>query len=199
ELVGLGTGCRYESPDLTERQAMINRTKRYIELASDLGCRRVRVFGNRVPAGVRRDDCVRWVGESLRMLGEFAQPRGVDVLLEMHGQFNYYGYAREAVRIADHPRVALVYNCDTRDLVGGSVAAVYSQVRDLIRHVHMHEFLGPFPYPELIALLQADGYNGYFSSEIEVERPTPEHYLAAYASLFRAWAGQPFYGVPEED
>ncbi|MFH1086315.1 MAG: sugar phosphate isomerase/epimerase family protein [Chloroflexota bacterium] len=199
ELVGLGTGCRYESPNPAERQAMVDRTKRYIELANDLGSTRVRVFGNIIPAGVRRDDCVGWVGESLRTLGEFGESLGVDVLLEMHGQFNYYGFARAAVEIADHPNVALVYNCDTRDMVGGSVAAVYSQVRDLIRHVHMHEFLGPYPYPELIGLLDADGYDGYFSSEIEVERPTPEHYLAVYASLFRAWAGLPFYGVPDND
>ena len=158
----------------------------------------MRVFGNNIPAGVRREDCVRWVGESLRELGEFAEPLGVDVLLEMHGQFNYYDFSRTAVQIADHPRVGLVYNSDPRDMVAGSVAAVYSQVRPWIRHVHMHTFQGAYPYPELIGLLEADGYDGYFSSEIEVENPTPEQYLAVYASLFRAWAGQPFFGGPEE-
>ncbi len=198
ELVGLGTGSRFESPDLAERQAVIERTKRYVVLAHDVGCKRVRVFGNNIPAGVRREDCVRWVGESLRELGEFGESLGVDVLLEMHGQFNYYDFSRTAVQIADHPRVGLVYNSDPRDMVAGSIAAVYSQVRPWIRHVHMHTFQGAYPYPELIGLLKADGYQGYLSSEIEVENPTPEQYLAVYASLFRAWAGQPFFGGPEE-
>jgi len=194
EVAGVGTGCRYDSPDPAQRQAMIERTRRYVELATDLGARRVRVFGNDIPAGVSRGECVRYVGESLRLLGEFAEPYGVDVLLEMHGQFNYWGFARRAVEIANHPRVALVYNSDARDLVAGSVAATYGQVRGWIRHVHMHEFVGPFPYPELFALLEADGYSGYFSSEVE-EEPSAEHLLGTYANLFRAWAGQPFFGT----
>lgn len=195
EAVCIGTGSRFEAADAAQRQAMVDRTKRFVELASDVGCRRVRVFGNNIPKDVRRDDCVRYVAESLRTLGEFAEPFGVDVLLEMHGQFNYWGFARTAVEIASHPRVAIVYNCDNRDLVAGSVRATYSQVRSWIRHVHMHDFLGGYPYPELFALLHADQYEGYLSTEIELrEEPTREQYLAMYAALFRAWAGQPFFG-----
>jgi sugar phosphate isomerase/epimerase len=194
EVAGLGTSSRFDSPDPAKRQAMVERTKRYIELAADLGAPRIRVFGNDMPAGVSRDECLGYVGACLAELGEFAEGYDVDVLLEMHGQFNYWGFARAAVEIADHPNVAIVYNCDPRDLVAGSVAATYSQVAGLIRHVHMHEFVGPFPYPELFELLEADGYDGYFSSEVESE-VTAEHLLGMYANLFRAWAGQPFFAM----
>lgn len=197
EVACLGTSARFEAAEPSLRQAVVERTKRYIELAADLGCGRIRVFGNDVPEGVRRDDCVCYVGESLRTLGEFAEPFGVDVLLEMHGQFNYFGFCLPAVGTARHPRVGLVYNCDPRDLVAGSVSSIYSRVRRWIRHVHMHEFDLPFPYPELIGLLKADSYEGYFSAEIEFENPTPEQYLAVYASLFRAWAGQPYFTAPQ--
>jgi sugar phosphate isomerase/epimerase len=197
EAACIGTGSRFDSPDPAERSAVIERTKRFVELASDLGCPRIRVFGNDIPNDVPRDDCVKYVGESLRMLGEFAGPFGLDVLLELHGQFRYWGYARGAVEIADHPNVALVYNCDQADVVGGSVAATYERVRAWIRHVHLHEFNGRgsglYPYPELFALLRADGYDGYLSSEIEIDRPTPEDYLEIYAHLVRAWAGLPFF------
>jgi sugar phosphate isomerase/epimerase len=193
----IGTGSRFESPDRAQRLAIVERTKRFVELASDLGCQRIRVFGNNFPQEVERDDCVRYVAESLRLLGEFAEPFGVDVLLEMHGQFRYWGYARAAVELAAHPRVALVYNSEDSDVVGGSVAATYRQVRHLIRHVHLHQFggtgSGTYPYPELLALLKADGYTGYLSSEIELDQPTRENYLEMYAHLFRAWAGQPFF------
>jgi sugar phosphate isomerase/epimerase len=192
EVACIGIGTRFESPDPAQRQTMIDRTKRYVELAADVGCRRVRVFGNVIPEGVRRDACVAYVGESLRTLGEFAEPFGVDVLLEMHGQFNFWGFALGAVETAAHPRIALVYNCDQRDLVGGSVAATYSRVRRWIRHVHLHELTRGYPYPELFALLRADGYDGYLSSEVEIEVPTSEQYLALYAALCRAWAGMPF-------
>jgi sugar phosphate isomerase/epimerase len=194
EAVCIGTGCRYESPNPSERLAQIDQTKRFIELAAEVGSTRVRVFGNNLPVGVRRDDCIAYVGESLRELGEFAEPIGVDVLLEMHGQFNYWGFARSAVELANHPRVALVYNCDRQDLVAGSVAATYSRVRSLIRHVHLHELTDGFPYPELFRLLAADSYTGYVSSEIEApDALSREQYFASYAALFRAWAGQPFY------
>ena len=172
----------------------LEHARRYVELAADVGAHRIRVFGDDLKATARREDCTRYVGESLRAVAEFAQPLGVDVLLEMHGQFNYWGFARAAVEAAGHPRVALVYNCDVRDLVAGSVAATYARVRGLIRHVHMHTFYDGFPYPELLSLLAADGYAGYLSSEIEgIENPTREQYFAMYAALFRAWACQPFF------
>ncbi len=198
EVACIGTSSRFEFPEPEKRQAQIDRTKGYVELAADLACSRIRVFGNIIPAGVRRDDCVRYVGESLRALGEFAEPYGVDVLLEMHGQFNYFGFSRAAVEIADHPRVAIVYNCDPRDIIAGSIAATYSQVRDWIRHVHMHEFTGVYPYPELFELLEEDGYDGYLSSEVDDKEATNETYLKTYAALFRAWAGQPFFPMPRE-
>jgi sugar phosphate isomerase/epimerase len=197
EIACIGTGNRFESPEPASRQEQVDRARQFVELAADVGARRVRVFGNDMPAGVPRDEVVRYVGASLRQLGELAEPFGVDVLLEMHGQFNYWGFARPAVEAADHPRVGLVYNCDERDVVGGSVAATWSRVGDLVRHVHMHGFDGAYPYPELFDLLLADGYDGYLSSEIEMRepRPTAEQYLALYAALFRAWAGQPFHPI----
>ncbi|HEV8638949.1 MAG TPA: sugar phosphate isomerase/epimerase family protein [Chloroflexota bacterium] len=196
EIACLGTGHRFESPDGRQRRAQVEATKRYVELAADVGCARVRVFGNDMPSDLARDEVVQYVGESLRELGEFADPFGVDVLLEMHGQFNYWGFARAAIDVADHSRVGIVYNCDDRDLVGSSVAATYDRMRDLIRHVHMHDFGGSYPYPELFELLQEDGYDGYLSSEIELrEGPTAEQYLALYSALFRAWAGQPFHRI----
>jgi sugar phosphate isomerase/epimerase len=197
EIACVGTGNRFESPEPSKRQEQVDRVKQFVELAADVGCRRVRVFGTDMPAGVARHEVVGYVGESLRQLGEFAEPLGVDVLLEMHGQFNYWGFARAAVEAADHPRVGIVYNCDQRDLVGGSVAPTWGRVSDLVRHVHMHGFDGAYPYPELFELMLAEGYDGYLSSEIEMRepQPSPEQYFALYAALFRAWAGQPFHPI----
>jgi sugar phosphate isomerase/epimerase len=172
----------------------VERTKRYIELAADVNCKRVRVFGNDMPKeGLNGDtppdrrSVIRYVGDALRELGEFAEPHGVDVLLEMHGQFNYWGFAPEAVEHAGHPSVGIVYNSDNRDLVAGSVASTYNRVKQYIRHVHMHAFTRGFPYIELFSLLQRDGYDGYLSSEIDAENPTQEDYLLMYGQLFRAW------------
>jgi sugar phosphate isomerase/epimerase len=194
EVAGIGLSSRFDTPDANRRREVVDRTKRYVELAADLNCGRLRVFGNDMPkegpggdAPPDRETVIRYVGDALRELAEFAALHGVDVLLEMHGQFNYWYFARSAVEQAAHERVGVVYNCDPRDLVGGSVAPTYARVRHLIRHVHMHAFTRGYPYPELFGLLQRDGYLGYLSSEIDQEVPTPEDYLLMYGQLFRAW------------
>ncbi len=184
---GVGTSCVFENPDPAERQKMIDRAKRFIELARDIDAPHVRVFGNVIPKGVDRDECVKYVGESLRVLGEFADPMGVNVGLEMHGQFNFWKYALRAVEIADHPRIAIVYNCDNRDINGGSIAATYSYVRHRIRHIHMHEFTDIYPYKELFGLLKKDGYQGYLSAEIN-GGPESERLAGYYAALYRELA-----------
>jgi len=191
-VAALGTGSRFDTPDAHRRQEVVEQTKRYVELAVEVGCGRIRVFGNDMPKGEAapdRTEVLHYVGEALHEIGTFAQPYGVDVLLEMHGQFNYWGFARAAAEYAAHARVGLVYNCDQRDLVGGSVAATYGEVRSLVRHVHMHALTDSFPYPELFRLLVRDGYTGYLSSEVEQEVPPPEEYLQLYATLFRAMGG----------
>jgi sugar phosphate isomerase/epimerase len=194
EVACIGVSSRFETLDTTKRREIVDRTKRYNELAADVKCRRLRVVGNDMPkqgldgdAPPDRERVIHYVGDALRELAEFAEPHNVDVLLEMHGQFNYWHFTRAAVEHADHPRVGIVYNSDNKDMVGGSVASTYNRVRRLVRHVHMHEFTRGYPYVELFGLLQRDGYDGYLSSELGTEIPSPEDFLTMYAQLFRAW------------
>jgi sugar phosphate isomerase/epimerase len=136
EVACIGLSSRFDTPDTGRRREVVERTKRYVELAAGVNCGRLRVFGNDMPkeglAGDEppdREAVICYVGEALRELAEFAAPYGVDILLEMHGQFNYWYFARSAVEHAGHERVGLVYNCDNRDQVGGSVAPTYDRVR----------------------------------------------------------------------
>ena len=187
----LSTSRRFEWPEPERRQEEIERSKRYVELARDMGCGRIRVFGNNFPKGVEKQEVVRYVGESLRQIGEFCKGTGVDVLLEMHGEFYYWEHALRAVEIADHRNVAINYNCDRRDLVNGSVAETYGRVKHQIRHVHMHDLAdGQFPYVELFQLLKDDGYQGFMSLEQGYKGGDPDTVIGLYAALYRALMGQ---------
>lgn len=187
----LSTSRRYEWPEPERRQEEIDLSKRYVELARDMGCGRIRVFGNNFPKGVEKQEVIQYVGESLRQIGEFAEGTGVDVLLEMHGHFYYWEYTLRAVEIADHPNVAINYNSDKRDLVDGSVAETYGHVKHLIRHVHMHDLASPeFPYVELFQLLKDDGYQGFLSLEQGYKGGDPDTVIKLYAALYRALIGQ---------
>lgn len=186
-VAGLGVSNRFESPDEAERRRNVDEVKPYIELARDVGAGFVRVFGNDMPEGVPREEVIAYVGDALDELGEFAWDYGVDVLLEMHGQFNFWKFALGAVEQANHARVGLVYNSDPRDVIAGSVRETISYVRPHIRHVHLHELdATDYPYRELLHLLRDSGYEGYLSAEI-ASSSDPERVLSLYAALFRAY------------
>ena len=183
----LATGTRYEFPKEWERREQIERAKRFVELAADIGAAHIRVFGNAFPAGVEKSDVVRWVGEALAELGAFAEDYPVDVCLEMHGDFYHWEYALKSVQIANHPKVGIVPNCDGREAdESGSIRQSYEGVKDYARHVHMHELDAPngFNYKEFFGLLKRDGYEGFMSAEI-TESADPERVLGLYSALWR--------------
>jgi sugar phosphate isomerase/epimerase len=187
----LSTGQRFDSTDPAVRRAVVQRVKQFVDLAADLGCGRIRTFGNDFPPGIPKSDVIQYVGEALRMCGEYAQDKGVDVLLEMHGEFYYWEYALGAVRAADHPNVAINYNCDMRDLVDGSVAFTLGQVKDYLRHVHLHELEDPrFPYKELFRILREMGYSGFLSLEEDHREGGEKRVIALYAALYREMLAQ---------
>ena len=191
EVSCLSTSQRFDSPDPAVRQAVIQRVKQFVDLAADLGCGRIRTFGNDFPAGIPKPDVIRYVGEALRTCGEYAQDKGVDVLLEMHGQFYYWEYCLSAVQAADHPNVAINYNCDVRDLVDGSVAYTMGQIKDYVRHVHLHELEEPqFPYKELFRILKGWGYAGFCSLEEDHREGGAKRVIALYAALYRELVAQ---------
>lgn len=184
EVVGIGTSSRFEYSDPNRRKENIEKAKQYIELASDLDSHNVRVFGNIFEPGADKEETIKWVGEALAELYEFSKPYGVDVLLEMHADFNNWNYAVKAIEYSGSKDARLLYNCDSRDVVGNSVNATYSRVRHLIKHIHMHSLWRKYPYKELLQLLKNDGYNGYLSAEIDEYSTDAETVLTYYSMLY---------------
>ena len=180
----LATGCRFEFLEKEKRQAEVDRAKQYCDLAADVGAPMIRVFGNAFPEGSDEDEVIENVGHCLRDIGEHAETRGVDVGLEMHGDFYYWEYALESVDIADHPRVCIVHNCDPREMNFGPISCFYDPVRDHIRHVHMHDLESDYPYKALIGMLKRDGYGGYMSLECS-DSDDPKRVIGLYAALWR--------------
>ena len=60
----------------------------YIELCQRLGIHVLRVFGDAFPEPGLREQIIHQVTESLQSLGEFAENRDVQVVLETHGDFS---------------------------------------------------------------------------------------------------------------
>ena len=187
-VVSIASGNRFHQQDPAEVQKNTARARQVIELAADLGAPLVRVFGNNFPEGVDREVVMRQVADCLNELGDFARPLGVDVDLEMHGDF-CWREALHTVELADHPCVGLIFNSDPRDVEHGSIAHVFDAAGHRIRHIHMHHLTAAdFPCEELLRVLVERGYDGYLSAEITAPESVSETLLGYYARLFRAYA-----------
>lgn len=185
ETVSIATGCMFHFVDEKIRRENIEGAKMAAELAHDLSCKYIRVFGNDIPEDVNAQKCVAYVAEALSEVAGYAAPLGVDVLLEMHGKFNFWGYVIEAVKLTGKANVGILYNCDNRDIVKDSVIETYERIAPFMRHVHMHELDSPiFPYMQLFSLLIRDGYTGYLSAEIAYN-PDPKRFMSLYGTLYR--------------
>jgi len=180
----IATGCKFQSMDETERQENVDRGKQFIDLAHDTGAPRIRVFGDRFEKN-DKDTVVQNVGACLRQLGEHAEDSGVDVCLEMHGDFYKWEYPLKAVQLADHPRIGIVHNCDPREAQDGPIQNSIDQVKEHIRHIHIHDIeSGKYPYKEFFGIMKSLGYDGYLSLECR-ESPDAERVIGLCAALFR--------------
>jgi sugar phosphate isomerase/epimerase len=195
------TSCqRFDSLNEADRRTSVDRVKRVIEMAKAAGCSQVRVLGDRLPDDGTREQVLQNVAACLRELGQFAQPSGVAVLMEMHGSFTDPGHALDVIRRADHPNLGFVFNSQFRVKTpegwgppnGQSIASLWKEIAPYVRNVHTHQMERPDTlehYREMFGFLKRDGYQGYISNECAYRGPDPEKVLSMYTALFRAFAG----------
>ena len=166
-------------PDPTKHEEQLADSRRFIDLASQLGAPYIRVMGNEMvgpPAEV-----IARVAKSLHQLGDYAGPKNVTVLIESHGDFVRSPALLDILQQADSPHVALLWDAHNT-YVGGQEdpAVTVSQLGKYIRHTHLkdstaksgqdHYVLtgrGEVPVRKQVQLLVDIGYQGYFSYEWE--------------------------------
>ncbi|MFQ6096524.1 MAG: sugar phosphate isomerase/epimerase family protein [Armatimonadota bacterium] len=196
------TSCQtFHSLDESERAESVRRVKRVIDMAAFVGCGHVRVLGDRVPDDENADTVVGNVAACLAELGQYAEPHGIKVSIEMHGSFADPELALRAVEGADRRNVGLVFNCQWRARDGSwglpegaeSIAPIYDATAKYYTAVHTHRMEDPEQlgyYQELFANLVRDGFAGFVSYEGAYTGPDPEQVLRLYTALFRTMAAR---------
>ena len=186
--LSLGSICEYHTLDRRELSRQVDMTKRYVELAADIGAVGVKVRPNGLheDAGVPVDKTLEQIGTALRRCGEFADGYPVSVWLEVHGGgTSHPPHIRRIMEVADHPKVGVCWNSNMTDVVDGSVEEYFRLLQPWVRSVHISELWEPaYPWRELFELLQESGYTGYCLAEIP-ESTEPERLMRYYAALFR--------------
>lgn len=208
-LLSLGTTCEYHAADAAVVQQNIEETRRWCELARDLGCLGVKVRPNGFPPGVPEEKTLEQIGKALIECGNEARNQGVEIWVEVHGKGTQLPKnMRRIMDICNHPAVGVCWNSNDPDVVDGSVKGAFELLQPWIRNVHINEIWRtcspwhvapglprqapspgfpewqmPYPWRELFGLLRAAGYNRYTLAEIP-ESSDPIRLMRYYRALW---------------
>jgi len=89
-------------PDGAKRQTAVENHSKWVEAAKTLGCHTIRVNG--YSSGTPEEQ-MKLVADGMRKLCEFADPHGINVVIENHGGLSSNGkWLVETIRRVGHPR-----------------------------------------------------------------------------------------------
>jgi sugar phosphate isomerase/epimerase len=194
----LGSSAAMHFPEGPERIKNLDEGKRFIDLASKLGCPNVRVFPNELPKDRDRGQTLDLIIRGLQTLGEYAKGSAVRVVLESHGEVIHKKDLLYIMQSAGHDHVGLVWDvCNMWSVTRESPAEVYADLHPYIFHTHIKDLQlingkenyvllgkGIAPIFDAVDLLHKNHYSGYYSFEWEKmwhpEIAEPEIALADY-------------------
>ena len=208
-LMSLGTTCEYESPDTATVEKNIEETRRWCELAQDLGCVGVKVRPNGFPKGVPEEETLDQIGKALARCGNIAHDYGVEIWMEVHGPGTMLPpNAHHILSVANHPAVGACWNSNDTDVVNGSVKASFELLKSWIRSCHINELSRtvapwgsslvtsgrtrtddpqlqtPYPWREIFTLLRGIGFDRYTYAEVP-ESCEPVRFMHYYRALWQ--------------
>jgi sugar phosphate isomerase/epimerase len=89
-------------PDAAKRQTAVENHYKWVEAAKVLGCHTVRVNGY---SSGTADEQMKLVAEGMRKLVEFADPHGINVVIENHGGYSSNAkWLVQTIKMVNHPR-----------------------------------------------------------------------------------------------
>ena len=196
----LGASINMHEQDVAKYANAMAETRRFIDVASALGAPYVRVFGNTLVRSAPRAPQLAYIARGLHELGAYAQPRGVTVLLESHGDFVDSPTLLEIMRLADSAGVALLWDAHHTFVGGESPETSVRELGRYIRHTHLKDSVpagtdrkyvltgtGEVPVRRQVEALARSGYRGFYNFEWEKrwhpEIEEPEVAIAHYATV----------------
>src|ERR1017187_2391655 len=134
------TSCFFHHPEPEQRRRSIETGKAYVELAAALKAPGVRVFGDRAQPGADMPATAAWIAEGIHRLAEFAQPAGVEVWLETHGQFAPATETMRILRAANCANVGAIWDPgNAYSEFGEQLEEGWRVLEGAIRHVHVKD------------------------------------------------------------
>lgn len=195
EIWGLGSTCEYHSVKADVLRAQIDTTKRFVELAADIGAKGVKVRPNGLPKEKPIADTLKQIGTSMAQCGEFAAGHQVEIWCEVHGVGTQE--PENMATIMTHcpvENVGVCWNSNPTDVKNGSISEAFLLLGKRIKSCHINDlyknFDKKYPYRELFRKLSEANYDRYTLIEVGKTIPDPSlgteflrYYKAVWTSL----------------
>jgi sugar phosphate isomerase/epimerase len=190
-LVSLGTTCEFQSPEPATVQKNIEETRRWCELAQDLGCLGVKVRPNGFPPGVPHEQTLDQIGRALAKCGDVGRDHGVEIWMEVHGEGTQIpANAHRILSVANHPLVGACWNSNPPDVENGSVRKSFELLKPWIRSCHINNLDDKaYPWHELFTLLRSINFDRYTFAEVGEPSCEPLRFMSYYHALWDYHAG----------
>jgi len=179
EICCLDTSCNFHEKENFEK--VLKEGKKAIDLAQKLNCKYIRVFGDKIPDKNNEDEIITQIAAGLNELGNYAEGKGVTVLIESHGDFSTGGMLQKLLQQVSSKQVEILWDVANAYIdFGESLKDTFDKISGHIKHTHMKDAKGKYPsaelcmvgkgdlsFIEMISLLNSIGYDGWLSLEWE--------------------------------
>jgi len=187
----IGGHIGYIETDERKRTANVERTKKNIDLAVDLGATVVDTFSGASRGDTPEEEAWKLLVESISNCADYAAQRGISIGFEPHvGMF--VDTPEKVLRLLSSVKTSsLKVNFDASQfaVLGLHIPAVVRLLSKHIVHTHLkgtkgiypnHQFLIPgedgFNIKEFLTALKENGYDGFITSEISKMRQAWPNY-----------------------
>lgn len=208
----LSTSCRFDAPieppvigwAISDHNRSAREAKGLVELAADLGCPMIRVFGFEVTDRERRISAIDRIVSRLLQVADAGRARQVRVAVENGGTFASAAALAELLDAADHPSLGAVYNTATAHSAGDTLASGINVLSDRLLLLKLKDLKdgkpcvlgdGVVPCQAALAAASAAGYEGWVSHEFDrawfKDMPDPTKALTTAAERMYQWSARP--------
>lgn len=206
-VAGFGTSVSFHNPETFD--AALEEGKAAIGVCHRMGFPFIRIFGDKLDGSEPDEVVMARVLRGIRALCDDASGTAVDILLEVHGDFNTLETILPLIAgTEDCPNFGILWDIEHSDRsYGADWRTFYEPIQHAIRHIHIKDHKriqdgfqltvigeGDIPIGDIIRTTEADGYQGYYSLEWEKkwhpELPDPSVALPGFLSFIKTLESQ---------
>jgi len=164
--------------DKAKRTLAVDNHKKWVEIAAYLGCHSIRVNAH---SGGSYEEQIKLAADGLRRLSEFADPFGINIIVENHGGLSSNGaWLAEVIKTSGHPRTGTLPDFGNFKISDTESYDRYKGVEELMPFARgvsakTHDFDAKgneihTDYARMMKIVAAAGYHGYVGIEYEGEK-----------------------------